>query len=68
MFRCTDGKIDEIVANPVDKTKLNYRDIKEDVELWDCLTLLRGESGQTGSSAAREILLIAMTSRIHISK
>lgn len=32
------------------------------------LTLFRGDSGDTGSSAANAILLIAMTDRIHISK
>lgn len=34
----------------------------------DFLTLFRGDSGQTGSSAAKAILLIAMTNRMHISK
>lgn len=38
------------------------------VKQMNLLTLFRGESGHTGSSAARAILLIAMTSRIHISK
>lgn len=47
---------------------LNHIDINENAEMCDCLTLFRGDSGQTGSSAARAILLIAMTSRIHISK
>lgn len=33
-----------------------------------CLTLLRGALVQTGSSAAKAMLLIAMTTRMDISK
>lgn len=32
------------------------------------LTLFRGDSGDTGSSAARAMLLMAMTDKMHISK